>query len=60
VGTSAGQGGAGFDGCLKPLSRPAAVSIRARLCGRAVLLGDGAVVDDGDFAAVHERYVQTN
>jgi ABC-type polysaccharide/polyol phosphate transport system ATPase subunit len=32
----------------------------ARLCGRAVLLSGGAVVDDGDVAAVHERYVQTH
>ena len=29
-----------------------------RLCGRAILLQDGAVVDDGDFADVRERYVQ--
>lgn len=31
-----------------------------RLCGRAVRLRDGAVVDDGDFADVRKRYVQTD
>jgi ABC-type polysaccharide/polyol phosphate transport system ATPase subunit len=31
-----------------------------RLCGRAVLLSDGAVVDDGDFASVRQTYVQTS
>jgi lipopolysaccharide transport system ATP-binding protein len=31
----------------------------ARLCGRAVLLRAGAVVEDGDFASVRQTYVQT-
>jgi homopolymeric O-antigen transport system ATP-binding protein len=31
----------------------------ARLCDRAVLLRDGAVVDDGDFASVRQTYVET-
>ncbi len=31
-----------------------------RLCGRAVLLRDGSIVDDGDFAYVRQSYVQTD
>ena len=33
-------------------------SLLERLCGRAILLQDGSVVDDGDFADVRQRYVQ--
>jgi len=29
-----------------------------RFCGRALLLHDGGVLDDGDFAEVREKYVQ--
>jgi ABC-type polysaccharide/polyol phosphate transport system ATPase subunit len=31
-----------------------------QLCGRALLLRDGAIVDDGDFASVRQIYVQTS
>jgi ABC-type polysaccharide/polyol phosphate transport system ATPase subunit len=31
-----------------------------QLCGRALLLRDGAIVDDGDFASVRLTYVQTS
>ena len=31
-----------------------------RFCGRAVLLRDGSILDDGDFAGVRDRYVQAD
>ena len=34
-------------------------TLLARLCGRAVLLRDGSVVEDGDFDLVRQAYVQT-